>query len=118
MAQMWLLWWPKNTSTTKSGGGVSTTTTTSAANNSKAAAKWYSLTKLVGKLKKRHRRMVGGARRQTCAVQCRYDPLSYSLNFDTSGLDEDYQHFHAFSSRFVANPTTAPARLPVMPTSH
>lgn len=65
------------------------------------------VTKLMRKLKRvRSRRTVS---RQS-SFQCRYDPLSYSLNFDTTGcggslLDEDnYYEFYAFSSRFVANP--------------
>ncbi|KAE9615668.1 hypothetical protein Lalb_Chr04g0257791 [Lupinus albus] len=46
------------------------------------------------------------------SFQCCYDPLSYSLHFDTIGcgslLDEDYYKFYAFSTRFVAtNPKTS-----------
>ncbi|XP_057419348.1 uncharacterized protein LOC130713593 [Lotus japonicus] len=70
------------------------------------------VTKLVRKLKRRSRstpRPVSASRQGS--FQCRYDPLSYSLNFDTTGcgtlLDEDYYKFYAFSSRFVANPRTS-----------
>ncbi|KAJ0083029.1 hypothetical protein Patl1_12256 [Pistacia atlantica] len=50
------------------------------------------------------------------SFQCHYDPLSYSLNFDTTGSgslldDEDYYYkFYAFSSRFVA--TSKPSSSP------
>jgi len=62
------------------------------------------VTKLMRKLKRSRSRIRQGS------FQCHYDPLSYSLNFDTSDcgslLDEDYYYkFCAFSSRFVANPT-------------
>ncbi|OWM85701.1 hypothetical protein CDL15_Pgr029124 [Punica granatum] len=76
------------------------------------------LAKFIDKLRiKRKRRLAlmlrGGQRCTTSSqnsLQCRYDPLSYSLNFDTrsgSGSlldDEDYYQFYAFSSRFAANP--------------
>lgn len=66
------------------------------------------LTKLMRRLKSRRRsRSLRSASRQG-SFQCRYDPLSYSLNFDdgTGGcggslLDDDYYKFYAFSSRFV-----------------
>ncbi|KAL3616722.1 hypothetical protein CASFOL_039116 [Castilleja foliolosa] len=61
------------------------------------------------RLKKRSKRLHPSASRQS-SFQCRYDPLSYALNFDTSGpgdyRDEDYYKFYAFSSRFVAPTTT------------
>ncbi|CAK8578202.1 unnamed protein product [Lathyrus sativus] len=65
------------------------------------------MTKLMRKVLKRSR-----SRIRQGSFQCCYDPLSYSLNFDTSDcgslLDEDYYYkFCAFSSRFVANPTTS-----------
>ncbi|XP_059658481.1 uncharacterized protein LOC132304751 [Cornus florida] len=111
MTQMGLPWWPKNsttTPTTNCGGptGGAPTTTTSTSNPSCCC-----LSKLVKKLKK-HSRMLRKTTRQS-SFQCRYDPLSYSLNFDTrSGCgslldDEDYYRFYAFTSRFVANPRTA-----------
>ncbi|GAU33872.1 hypothetical protein TSUD_66590 [Trifolium subterraneum] len=55
------------------------------------------VTKLMRKLKKSRSRIRQGS------FQCHYDPLSYSLNFDTSDcgslLDEDYYYkFCAFSS--------------------
>ncbi|KAI5385590.1 hypothetical protein KIW84_072260 [Lathyrus oleraceus] len=66
-----------------------------------------SMTKLMRKLLLKRSR----SRIRQGSFQCCYDPLSYSLNFDTSDcgslLDEDYYYkFCAFSSRFVANPTT------------
>ncbi|KAK4764679.1 hypothetical protein SAY86_025769 [Trapa natans] len=131
MAQMWILRWSKR-------GGVSTTAGSrcvSGARNAAAAdtagAAWLpscaaasldccSLARFVEKLMKRKRRMrlmmqqQGQQRRLTTkcrqsSFQCRYDPLSYSLNFDAraSGRladdDEDYYQFHTFSSRFAAN---------------
>ncbi|CAK8578205.1 unnamed protein product [Lathyrus sativus] len=65
-----------------------------------------SMTKLMRKLLMKRSR----SRIRQGSFQCCYDPLSYSLNFDTSDcgslLDEDYYYkFCAFSSRFVANPT-------------
>jgi hypothetical protein len=116
---MWLLWWPKNTSTTKSstggeGGGGTASATATAMSTSCLAGNGLSsdcccLRKLVKKLK-RQNRSLGAASRQS-SFQCRYDPLSYSLNFNPSGsgslLDEDYHQFYSFSSRFVANPRTA-----------
>jgi hypothetical protein len=131
---MWLLWWPKNTTitTTTKGGcehsdtatttATTTTTTTATITNTTTTAVSATclahnassshcscLTKLVKKLK-RHSRSLRGTSRQS-SFQCRYDPLSYSLNFDSTGsgslLDEDYHHFYSFSSRFVANPRTS-----------
>lgn len=70
------------------------------------------LSKLVKKLKKRSKKLCWSNRHQSSSFQCRYDPMSYSLNFDTTGsggnfLDEDYYKFYAFSSRFVPTPTTS-----------
>ncbi|OIW00662.1 hypothetical protein TanjilG_09631 [Lupinus angustifolius] len=71
------------------------------------------VTKLMRKLKRRSSRTLrpSTATRQG-SFQCCYDPLSYSLNFDTTGcgslLDEDYYKFYAFSTRFVAtNPKSS-----------
>ena len=125
MAQMWLLWWPKNTCTTQSGndkGATASTATTRATTGRTSVGKngmpsccCACLTRIVRKVKKQSKEMVrgAGANRQR-SFQCRYDPLSYSLNFDRSGCgsgvdDEDYYQFYAFSSRFVANPRR-PAR--------
>ncbi|RDX87501.1 hypothetical protein CR513_31018, partial [Mucuna pruriens] len=62
------------------------------------------VTKLMRKLKRRRGRTLQHKTASTHgSFQCRYDPLSYSLNFDTTGcgtlMDEDYY-------KFVANPTT------------
>lgn len=118
---MWLLWWPKNTCTTKSGGerGAASATTTSPATtgrtssgskNGTSSCFCTCLARIVRKVKKQSKEM-GGASRQS-SFQCRYDPLSYSLNFDRSGCesavdDEDYYQFYAFSSRFVAKPSSS-----------
>ncbi|XP_061360475.1 uncharacterized protein LOC133304454 [Gastrolobium bilobum] len=82
------------------------------------------VTKLMRKLKRRSRSRTlrpSSASRQG-SFQCRYDPLSYSLNFDTSGcgslLDEDYYKFYAFSSRFVANTRTSCPIVQVEGNSH
>ncbi|XP_021300303.1 uncharacterized protein LOC110428719 [Herrania umbratica] len=124
MAQMWLLWWPKNTCTTpKSGddtgaaGSTATTRATTGRTSSlgkngtaRSCCNCRCLARFMRKVKKQSKEMVrsAGASRQS-SFQCRYDPLSYSLNFDRSGCgssvdDEDYYQFYAFSSRFVANP--------------
>lgn len=123
---MWLLWWPKNTSTTKStadeAGGTTSDATTAAtttmsttclARNGLSSADCCCLTKLVRKVKRQSKSLRSTSRQSS--FQCRYDPLSYSLNFDPSGsgslLDEDYHQFYSFSSRFVANPRTPCPRL-------
>ncbi|KAK8626563.1 hypothetical protein V6N13_134204 [Hibiscus sabdariffa] len=101
MAQICLLWCPKKTKS-----GRSNATTRGRGNGCSCAG----LVRILSKLKKESKGMVrsAGASRQS-SFQCRYDPLSYSLNFDTSGNgstidDEDYHHLYAFSSRFAANP--------------
>ncbi|CAK9136430.1 unnamed protein product [Ilex paraguariensis] len=95
---MGFLRWPKPSSTTNS--------TTSSVAETNSPPNCCCLSKLLRKLKK-HKRMLRSTSRQA-SFQCRYDPLSYSLNFDTGGcgsfLDEDYYQFCAFSSRFVATP--------------
>lgn len=70
--------------------------------------------KLVRKLLKiRSVRLLGRASGNSCKQKCKYDPLTYSLNFDANGYgnfsdDEDYYYrFYAFSSRFVATSTAA-----------
>ncbi|KAE9610612.1 hypothetical protein Lal_00029774 [Lupinus albus] len=70
------------------------------------------VTKLMRKLKRRSRILRPSSATRQGSFQCCYDPLSYSLNFDTTGcgslLDEDYYKFYAFSTRFVAiNPKTS-----------
>ncbi|KAK9937193.1 hypothetical protein M0R45_014002 [Rubus argutus] len=105
---MWHLSWPKTTCTTKTGGHEPQITTATAAATkcikaSPSSSHCTCLAKLVRKLRKQRRR-VGCAK--SSSFQCRYDPLSYSLNFDASGCDDqDYYKFYAFSSRFVANPS-------------
>ncbi|KAJ1387320.1 hypothetical protein SESBI_40060 [Sesbania bispinosa] len=116
---MWPLNSQKNTtSSTTMKMSHKSATTTSATVQTKSVASTSTcqccclVTKLMRKLKRRSRtlRPAASASRQS-SFQCRYDPLSYSLNFDTTGcgslLDEDYYKFYAFSSRFVANPTTS-----------
>ncbi|GMJ12594.1 hypothetical protein HRI_004928600 [Hibiscus trionum] len=92
MAQICLLWCPKKP---KSGGE----------GRGKNGCYCAGLVRILSKLKKEVRS--AGASRQS-SFQCRYDPLSYSLNFDTSGSgsDEDYHHMYAFSSRFAACSTS------------
>ncbi|KAB5573729.1 hypothetical protein DKX38_000923 [Salix brachista] len=117
MAQIWLLWWPKTT--TKIGAGGVDTTATTKATTSKIVEKSSGstqtcfcgcLTKLLKKLRRRRRMLRAATASRQSSFQFRYDPLSYSLNFDTSGCggmldDEDYYQFCAFTSRFVANPS-------------
>lgn len=115
MTQMWLLWWPKNspstttTTTTRVGVCCGEEAASGAASNSTSTHS-SCVSKLVRKLKKHVREFIGGASRKSASssFQCRYDPLSYALNFDTSSCldDEDYYQFYAFSSRFVAHPTS------------
>lgn len=130
MAQMWLLWWPKvasSTTGTRNGGGTTRARSTAtsglggtAETGSNSINYCCRLAKFTEKLKKRKRRavqMLRGQWRPTSSsskqssLQCRYDPLSYSLNFDERGSgipvadEEDYYQFYAFSSRFAANPT-------------
>ncbi|GFS44828.1 hypothetical protein Acr_00g0092240 [Actinidia rufa] len=57
------------------------------------------------KLKKQGRTLLRTTPTRQSSLQCRYDPLSYSLNFDPTGsgnLADDNDRFYAFSSRFVA----------------
>lgn len=131
ITQMGFPWRPRNTPSTITayGGGIggSTTNSSSASNPNDGSSTstqccCCSLTKLVRKLKK-HSRLLRMASRQSSRLKCRYDPLSYSLNFDTSGcgslLDEDYySRFYAFSSRFVANATTTSCPGLIVATSH
>lgn len=110
MTQMWLLWWPKNNASAK----TATSSTSGAVTATSVARKPSSshcncVAKLLRKLKKRSRVLCSTTgESSSSSFQCRYDPLSYSLNFDTSGcgslLDEHYYQFCAFSSRFASNP--------------
>ncbi|KDP30557.1 hypothetical protein JCGZ_15266 [Jatropha curcas] len=121
MAQMWLLRLPKYTSTTTTKTGASDTTTTTATTSTSTAVKntveknggtqdccCWGLRKVLKKLKRQGRMLRAATTSRQSSLECRYDPLSYSLNFDTSGCgslvdDQDYYQFCAFSSRFVGN---------------
>nr|KYP50256.1 hypothetical protein KK1_027959 [Cajanus cajan] len=112
MTQMWHLSSQKNNTTTatvKMQHESATTTTVAVPTKSMVSTCHCCclVTKLMRKLKRRGH--TKSASRQG-SFQCRYDPLSYSLNFDSTGCgsltDEDYYKFYAFSSRFVANPRT------------
>ena len=114
MTHIWLLLWPKLISATKCYGESADTAAAKASSTASAAATCstthcHGLKRLVRKVK-RQRRMLRRWATRPSSGSCKYDPLSYSLNFDSSGwgsfLDGDYYLFHAFSSRFMANPTT------------
>lgn len=114
MAQIWLLWCPKNSCTTKSRGATGRSSASSKTSGVKNGCCCRVLVKILRKVKKQSKEMVrsAGASRQS-SFQCRYDPLSYSLNFDRSGcgsaVDDDvYYQMYAFSSRFAANPRRIP----------
>ncbi|KAF5733573.1 hypothetical protein HS088_TW16G00013 [Tripterygium wilfordii] len=102
MAQMCLVWnwWSRSN---KRGGENESSNINSDCCSSSAGC----LAKLVKRLKKQGRIILRPSGQSS--FQCRYDPLSYSLNFDTtSGVgslsdDVDYYQFCAFSSKFVAN---------------
>ncbi|KAL0442313.1 UNVERIFIED_CONTAM: hypothetical protein Slati_1954000 [Sesamum latifolium] len=108
MTHLALSWWPKTTSAT-----TSRRSDNSSSRTDNASTNCCGLSNLMRRLKKRSK-MLHPASRQS-SLQSRYDPLSYSLNFDTSGSgdlpDEDYYKFYAFSSRFVAAPRTDCQRL-------
>ncbi|KAA0052435.1 hypothetical protein E6C27_scaffold120G00320 [Cucumis melo var. makuwa] len=103
------MWLPKNNAPK-----TTTSSTTAAVTPTSLAPKPSSshcncLAKLLRKLKKRSRVLCTTTGDSSSPFQCRYDPLSYSLNFDTSGCgslldDHYYQYFCAFSSRFASNP--------------
>lgn len=110
-------WWPKTTTGatavgTLYGGGRTTRSCSSTSSESNAAtmSSCCGLSRLMRKLKRHSNKMLktAASTSRQSSFQCRYDPLSYALNFDTSGtgslLDEDYYKFCAFSSRFVATP--------------
>ncbi|KAF9685681.1 hypothetical protein SADUNF_Sadunf03G0079600 [Salix dunnii] len=106
MAQMLLLWWSKTT--TKSVDVDTIATTSKMVENIGSTQNCFCgcLAKLLKKLKKRGRGIRAAAASRQSSFQCRYDPLSYSLNFDTSACgsmldDEDYYHFCAFMSSWV-----------------
>ncbi|KAF8102932.1 hypothetical protein N665_0190s0049 [Sinapis alba] len=80
------------------------------------------LARLIRKLKRKGRLLVSAtaarSRRQASSLQCRYDPMSYSLNFDGGACgtlpdEEDYYfRFYAFSSRYVTNNNSIKTRPP------
>ncbi|KAK7260479.1 hypothetical protein RIF29_26556 [Crotalaria pallida] len=108
---------------------TTTTTTPSATIPTKSLSNTSSIcncccvvAKLMRKLKRRSRTLKPSSSTSSRqgSFQCCYDPLSYSLNFDSTGcgslLDEDYYKFYAFSSRFVAsNPRTSCSIVQVTP---
>ncbi|CAN4080380.1 unnamed protein product [Withania somnifera] len=125
MTQMGRQWWPRLTTRARAvdtlyDGGRSTTTRSfststsssslSSSSSSSSSSSCCGLSRLLRKLKRHSNKMLKRAEISTSrqsSFQCRYDPLSYALNFDTSHdnvSDEDYYKFCAFSSRFVATP--------------
>ncbi|KAI4364998.1 hypothetical protein MLD38_021024 [Melastoma candidum] len=91
------------------------------------------LAKLVMTLNKCRKLVAGKGRSRNmrqASFQCRYDPLSYALNFDSGGRGgnyEDYYRFCAFTNRFLTRPTTTaaasaaaatPSTPPVLAVSH
>ncbi|XP_027922187.1 uncharacterized protein LOC114179896 [Vigna unguiculata] len=102
----------QNESGTSTSAAAATTTTTTVAAKSMVSACYCCclVTKLMRKLKRRGRTLRPRSASRQGSFQCRYDPLSYSLNFDSTGcgslMDEDYYKFYAFSSRFVGTPRT------------
>ncbi|KAL2494003.1 hypothetical protein Fot_37889 [Forsythia ovata] len=118
MTHLALPWWPKTTSATASGGDAHGGATTTSSENA-STSNCCGLSNLMRRVLKRRSKMLHSASRQS-SFHCRYDPLSYSLNFDTSGSgnfsDEDYHKFYSFSSRFVATSRTDCQRL--VPASH
>lgn len=116
MIHLPLPWRPRATSATTSGGEAHCrggTATSAAGTGSSSSGTCCGLSRLMKRLKKRSKMLQPSSRQQS--LQCRYDPLSYSLNFDRSGsgdfLDDDYYKFCAFSSRFVVAPRTDCQRL-------
>lgn len=118
LTHIWPLWCPRTTSSSTAAAAkmedepvtVAVAAGAGAGSSSSRCDCCCLVTKLMRKLKRRrHSGTLRSSSRQG-SFQCRYDPLSYSLNFDDgrSGscglLDEDYYKFYAFSSRFAANP--------------
>ncbi|KAK6917000.1 hypothetical protein RJ641_017751 [Dillenia turbinata] len=127
MTQMGLHWWTKTAPTTTTTSSVDSMARSTTSSSSSSMPNCCCITKLVKKLKKHSRIMLrcqASSHRQhqkSSKFQCRYDPMSYALNFDTSGCgglldDDDYHHFCAFSSKFVATPS-APSPI-LLTTSH
>ncbi|GER41017.1 NHL domain-containing protein [Striga asiatica] len=107
---------------TTSGGGTTTTTSrcinyakrtecrsssssSSCTASSTSASTCCGLSRLMRRFIQRRPTKLHPASRQS-SFQCRYDPLSYSLNFDICGSgdfpDDDYYKYYAFSSRKTA----------------
>ncbi|CAH8346478.1 unnamed protein product [Eruca vesicaria subsp. sativa] len=71
------------------------------------------LTRLIREVKRKGRLLLSAtaARRQESSLQCRYNPMSYSLNFDGGACGtlpddaDNYFRCYAFSSRYLT--TTA-----------
>ncbi|CAI9783540.1 unnamed protein product [Fraxinus pennsylvanica] len=109
MTHLALPWWLKTSSATASGGSD-----THVSSENASTSNCCGLSNLMRRVLKKRSKMLHSTSRQS-SFQCRYDPLSYSLNFDTSGsgnlLDEDYYKFYSFSSRFAATPRTDCQRL-------
>ncbi|CAI9782238.1 unnamed protein product [Fraxinus pennsylvanica] len=110
MEHLALPWWPNTTSATASGGFDAHGSLENA-----STSNCCGLSNLMRRVLRKRSKMLHSTSRQS-SFQCRYDPLSYSLNFDTNGstsnlLDEDYYKFYSFSSRFVATPRTDCQRL-------
>ncbi|MED6109790.1 hypothetical protein PIB30_036817 [Stylosanthes scabra] len=61
--------------------------------------------KLLIKSINNNKRRTTTSTRHKSSFQCRYDPLSYSLNFE----EQDYYNFSAFSSRFLPIPSSTTA---------
>ncbi|KAF8408599.1 hypothetical protein HHK36_004662 [Tetracentron sinense] len=104
MIPMGFLWRPKHSSTSSCGGGVGGATPKPATITSTTTARHRSancccLMKLVKKLKRHSGGMLCVGSRAT-TLHYQYDPLSYALNFD-----DNFDHFYAFSSRYVAIPS-------------
>lgn len=98
-------YYPRLTTTTTT---RSFSTSSSSISPSSSSSSCCGLSRLLRKLKRCSNKMLKISTYTTSrqsSFQCRYDPLSYALNFDTNHVsddDEDYYKFCAFSSRFVA----------------
>ncbi|KAK6931908.1 hypothetical protein RJ641_001532 [Dillenia turbinata] len=113
MTQTGLHCWTKTAPTTTSISSMDSRATP--AISSSSVPNCCGITKLVKKIKKHSRIMLccpassHHQHHKSSKFQCSYDPMSYTLNFDTSGCgglldDDDYHHFYAFSSKFVTTP--------------
>lgn len=97
MAQSALRWRPRQQATIDTGGRNDQGSAAAVAGRQAPSTRCGGIMRLMRKLKKQGRDLLSAARPPT--FRCQYDPLSYSLNFDHDGLDND-SHF-TFSSRFV-----------------